>query len=239
MLGGKENGILDDVDSITTSRSNLATCYSALGRHDEALPLRETVLADVEASLGSDSPQVFIALNNLAVSVERVGKQPERAIELRERAMLLATALHGERHPSTLIARNNLAMLLRSRGKLEEAESVFRASLPIMLEMFGDDHEFTIATRQNLAGTLMELNRPSEALPFAIAAQTSALSSLPIRHPLRMITVLTHADALHADGKTSEALEVLKAGTERLGDSVNHDWEQEMAARQRMWASGG
>jgi hypothetical protein len=54
-----------------------------------------------------------------------------------------------------------------------------------------------------------------------------------------MITVLTHADALHADGKTSEALEVLKAGTERLGDSVNHDWEQEMAARQRMWASGG
>lgn len=239
VLRRKEFIAPEDSDSISVTRSNLATCLSALRRDEEALLIREELLTEVEATHGPDSPQMLIALNNLATSIERVGKEPERAIELRQRALSLAIALHGDRHPNTLVARNNLAMLLRSRGELQEAESMFRASLPIMLETIGDGHPFTIATGRNLAATLIELNRASEALPFAKSAEESALSSLGAGHPLRGLTVLTHADVLHAVGRTEEALRLLEAGTERLGDSVNDDWEQERAARQRMWTSGG
>lgn len=237
ILRNKEAVAPEDSDSIAVSRSNLATCLSALGRHDEALPLREEVLADVETTLGPDSPQTFIALNNLAVSVERVGKQPERAIELRHRALSLAIALHGERHPNTLVARNNLAMLLRSRGELQQAEAMFRSLLPVMLDTIGDGHAFTIATRRNLAETLLESNRAAEAIPFAADAKTGAFASLVPGHPLRSLTVLTHADAVHAAGRTEEALGLLSSGTERLGDSVDDNWEQELARRHEAWGN--
>ena len=48
--------------------NNLAASYSALGRHAEALKLREETLALMKAKLGPDHPDTLASMNNLATA---------------------------------------------------------------------------------------------------------------------------------------------------------------------------
>ncbi|MFJ9251099.1 tetratricopeptide repeat protein, partial [Streptomyces sp. NPDC101776] len=71
----------DHPDTLT-ARNNLANSYSHAGRLQEALDLREQVLADRERILGPDHPATLTARNNLANSYDDVataGEQPNTA----------------------------------------------------------------------------------------------------------------------------------------------------------------
>ena len=59
------------------SMNNLAISYAALGRHAEALKLREETLALRKAKLGPDHPDTLISMNDLADSYAALGRQPE------------------------------------------------------------------------------------------------------------------------------------------------------------------
>jgi ABC-type transporter Mla subunit MlaD len=62
--------------------NNLATTYTALGQHTEALSLRVDTLARRTATLGSDNPDTLVSMNNLANSYAALGQHP-KAFHLR------------------------------------------------------------------------------------------------------------------------------------------------------------
>ena len=53
------------------SMNNLANSYDALGRHADALKLREETLALLKAKLGPDHPDTLCSMNNLAMQLRR------------------------------------------------------------------------------------------------------------------------------------------------------------------------
>lgn len=222
VLAPKEHSADVDQSSILITQSNLATTLSGLGRHEEALPLRETILAAVEREFGEDHPQTIIALNNVAVSLEQTRQDPDRIVTIRRRALTLAESIHGPRHPNTLTTRNNLAMVYAGRGLHQDAEPLFRESIEVLSETFGENHFMTIAVRKNHAESLLALDRSEEALVIAEAAWRGAVASLDADHPLQGLTLFTYTDALVATDMEGRALQVLETA---LAESQSNDGE--------------
>ena len=88
--------------------SNLADSYDALGRHAEALKLREETLALRKAKLGPDHPDTLRSMSNLAESYYALGRHAE-ALKLREETLALRKAKLGPDHPDTLRSMADLA----------------------------------------------------------------------------------------------------------------------------------
>jgi hypothetical protein len=69
----------DSHPETAVSVGNLASTYSALGRHAEALPLDERALVVAEAALGPDHPDTALRLRNLAAAYRAVGRAADAA----------------------------------------------------------------------------------------------------------------------------------------------------------------
>ena len=79
--------------------NNLAYSYHALGRHAEALKLREETLALRKAKLGPDHPDTLTSMNNLATSYYALGRHAE-ALKLHEETLALRKAKLGPTTPT-------------------------------------------------------------------------------------------------------------------------------------------
>ena len=75
----------DHPDTIS-SMHNLGLSYAALGRHPEALALREETLKLAKAKFGPDHHDTLMSMNNLANSYVELGRHPE-ALKLREETL--------------------------------------------------------------------------------------------------------------------------------------------------------
>jgi tetratricopeptide (TPR) repeat protein len=105
--------------------ANLAAILAALGRHTEALPLRQRAVAITEAALGPDHPNTATRLASLAHTFWALG-QHTQALPLEQRALAIAEAALG---PTTATVRENLAVTLDALGRHTEAVAV-REHLP-------------------------------------------------------------------------------------------------------------
>jgi tetratricopeptide (TPR) repeat protein len=74
--------------------------YDGLGRHSEALLLREETLKLRKAKLGPDHPDTLKSMNDLAYSYYTVGRHPE-AMTLLEETLKLRKDKLGANHPDT------------------------------------------------------------------------------------------------------------------------------------------
>src|SRR4029453_4941780 len=81
---------------------------SGLGRHTEALKLREEALELLKRTLGPNHPHTLVAMNNLASTYEFLGRHAE-TLKLREETLQLRTAKLGADHPDTILSMANLA----------------------------------------------------------------------------------------------------------------------------------
>jgi tetratricopeptide (TPR) repeat protein len=101
--------------------SNLANSYYAVGRHAEALQLREQTLALQKPKLGPDHPDTLSSMNNLANSYYALGRYAD-ALQLREETLALRKVKLGPDHPHTLksmwLVAENLAKLDRDAEAL-------------------------------------------------------------------------------------------------------------------------
>ena len=88
------------------------------------------------AEFGPDASETATALNNLALTYQRLARYTEaepvvrRAIAIDEKAL-------GKDHPNVARDYNNLAILLQAQGKLAEAEPLFRRAIAIDEEAHG------------------------------------------------------------------------------------------------------
>ena len=139
----------DHPDTLT-ARHNLALSYSDAGRVQEALDLREQVLADHERLLGPHHPDTLTARHNLASSYSAAGRVQE-ALDLREQVLADRERLLGPHHPDTLTARSNLASSYSAAGRVQEALDLSEQVLADHERLLGPHHPDTLTARNNLA----------------------------------------------------------------------------------------
>src|SRR5262249_39728265 len=77
-----------DDDITLDSMHKLAASYEAVGRHAEALKIREDTLARRKAALGPEDPRTLMSMSALACSYIVLGRQAE-ALALRREAITL------------------------------------------------------------------------------------------------------------------------------------------------------
>jgi tetratricopeptide (TPR) repeat protein len=177
----------DHPDTLAVA-NNLANGYEALGRHDDALKLREETLALRRAGLGPDHPDTLASETNLAVSYERLGR-PDDALRLREETLRRTRARLGNDHPDTFRGMNNLGISYTALGRHGKAAELHEATLALMTARFGPDHPNTLACRHNLAESYHALGRCGDALRLYEGTLELAKVKLPPDHEKTLLVM--------------------------------------------------
>ena len=143
----------------------LAAAYDAAGRHTDAIPMYERVLAERERGLGAAHPDTLAARSNLAHAYSAAGRAGD-AIRLAERALAECERAQGPGHPDTLAARSEVGQAYLNAGLRSEAVTVFERTLEGREKASGPHHPDTLTARANLAHAYRAAGRPTAALPL-------------------------------------------------------------------------
>jgi tetratricopeptide (TPR) repeat protein len=151
----------------------LANSYTDLGRHAEALQLREETLARWKASLGHDRPGALLTIkHNLAVSYNSFGRYNE-ALQLLEETLSQQKALLGADHLDTLWSMANLACSYAALGQHAEALELREEVLRIRKAQLIPNHPDTLRSMNDLACSYAALGQHQDA--FELRTETLAL----------------------------------------------------------------
>ncbi len=131
-------------------REELALCYRAMGKQEEARLMLEDVVAERKQKLGPDHIDTLRATRSLARAYRDLGRI-EQATKLLEQVVPAFETELGPAHPETIDATNDLAGLYRQVGRLDEAIRLFEHCLQQVRARAGDDHPDTLALLNNLA----------------------------------------------------------------------------------------
>jgi serine/threonine protein kinase/tetratricopeptide (TPR) repeat protein len=145
------------------SLGGVANSYSALGRHADALKLREEVVALCTRRLGPDHPDTLRCRFNLAVSYAAVGRGAD-ALKLNQETLALMKARLGPDHPDTLKNMDNLATDYTAAGRPAEALKLHEEALALLKARRGPDHPDTLLCQNNLCACYRALNRHADAV---------------------------------------------------------------------------
>jgi tetratricopeptide (TPR) repeat protein len=146
------------------SMHNLATGFANLGRHSDALKLREETLTIYKQTLGPDHPKTLESMMNLANSYAALDRRAD-ALKLREQTLTLYKQKLGPDDPETLQSMNDLADSYAQMGRNADALKLHEQTLTLRKQKLGPDHPDTLISAGEVIGALAALKRPDEALP--------------------------------------------------------------------------
>lgn len=151
-------------------KTNLANVYLGTRAWTEAEALMHEVLESQERRLGRDHRDTLATLNNLAVSLQRQGRN-EEALALAERTLASKRRRLGERHAQTLRSMNNVASLLIELDRFDEAAAMLDALLAIDEEVQPgtENHGVHIHTRAEVEIARRDWRAADRGLSRAIA----------------------------------------------------------------------
>jgi len=175
----KANLGLDHPDTLLSMYS-LANSYTVLGRHADALKLREESLALMKAKLGPGHPDTFQTMYNLAISYAALCRHAD-ALKLREETLALHKARLGPEHPRTLMSMNNVAWSYGTLGRHADAVKLYETTLALQKARLGPENPDTLLSMGGLAYNLVKLNRGAEALP--VIDECVQLAAGKVVHP--------------------------------------------------------
>jgi tetratricopeptide (TPR) repeat protein len=215
----------DHPDTLS-SMHGLANCYDGLGRHPDALKLREETLALMKAKLGPDHPHTLSAMHNLALSLTALGRHAE-ALKLAQEALALTKAKLGPNHPRTLGSMDSLALIYHALSRHGEAVQLFEETLALMKVKLGPDHPTTLTTMHNLAGSYAAIGRHGEELKLREETLALRKTKLGPDHPdtLASMSMLARLLATYPDVKVrnpSRAVELAKQAVELASKEGNY-----------------
>ncbi|KAH8834490.1 hypothetical protein DL96DRAFT_1810747 [Flagelloscypha sp. PMI_526] len=203
------------------SMSNLASTYSHLGQHRDALELREQVLKLRKLILGEEHPDTLTCMNNLASTYSHLGQHRD-ALELREQVLKLRQRILGEEHPHTLTSMNNLASTYSHLGQHRDALELNEQVLKLQKRILGEEHPHTLTSMNNLASTYSHLGQHRNALELREQVLKLQKRILGEEHPDTLRSVNNLASTYSRLAKHRDALElneqVLKLQKRILGE---------------------
>jgi eukaryotic-like serine/threonine-protein kinase len=163
------------------SMNNLGNSYAALGRHADALKLRQETLALREASLGPDHPDTLASMSNLANSYAALGRHAD-GLTLREDTLRIRKEKLGPDHPDTLASMNNLAISYTVLGRHDAAAKLQEETLVLQQAKFPRGHPRVLACMNNLAESYQALGQHADALKLYDETLSLAKASLGPNH---------------------------------------------------------
>ena len=184
--------------------NQVAVLFFAKAAHSDAEPLYRRVVEILEASYGSEHPNVATALNNLAQLLQATNRLAE-AKPLMRRALAIDEASYGPGHPKVAGDLNNLASLLYGTNRLAEAEPLMRRVVGIFVTSYGSEHPKVATALNNLAQLLRATNRLTEAEPLMRRALEINEASYGSEHPEVATALNNLAALLQATNRMAEA----------------------------------
>jgi len=175
-----------------------------MGDYRAAASYNEVALNLATAEFGPDAIETATALNNLALTYQRLARYTE-AEPLYRRAIAIDEKALGKDHPDIARDYNNLAGLLQAQGKLAEAEPLYRRAIAIHEKALGKDHPHVATGYNNLAVLLQAQGKLAEAEPLFRRAIAIGEKALGKDHPDVAIRYNNLAGLLKAQGKLAEA----------------------------------
>jgi tetratricopeptide (TPR) repeat protein len=179
--------------NVALALHNVGVALYGQGRLPEALSYLRDAVAMQRNLLGDDSLAVAASLNDLASVLRAQGEMAEaeaanrqavlinwaarapaqmaEAEDLNRQSLAIRRKLGDKEAPELITSLGNLALILHRRGKLDEAEVLFREALGNLRTLCGNDPSKEISTLglilQHLAATLVERQKPADARPLA------------------------------------------------------------------------
>jgi len=193
--------------SVLMSQHELAMALSDLGRHEEALELKQQVVAARLEVLGAKHPGTLASQHNLALTLGELGRH-EEALELQQQVVAAELEVLRAKHPEILKSQHNLAFTLGELGRHEEALELKQQVVAASLEVLGAKHPDTLAYQNNLAATLSKLGRHEEAVELQQQVVAARLEVLGAKHPETLLSQHNLAFFLGELGRHEEALEL-------------------------------
>ena len=193
---------------VAAADDEMADNLLMLGRHDEALAIKQRLLERRRRELGARHPSTLLLAHTVGVLKRHQGHADE-AVALLAQVLADRRVVLGPRHPETLSSMNELATALQELHRYDEAEPLFRDVLQARLDLLGEEHQFTRNSMSNL-GLLYSLwGRLDQAAPLygrALAVEerligTSHPDTLALMHNIaglyRKQALLPEALAMH------------------------------------------
>ncbi len=189
--------------------SNVSGMLEALGRHDEALELKEEALELVTDYYGPEHPVVATVRNNIAFTLHNKGDY-EAAEKLYREALAVNERLLGADGDGVADNLTNLGRLLMDQERYTEADDYIRRAAEIRIRLNEPTHFHRIAAEINLASLQVELGEYEKA----IAAYRSALERFeslvgPAHNATARVQCLLGI-ALHRTGEFVESERLLR-----------------------------
>ena len=173
-----------------SAMNNLAQSTYHSGHLDEALKMREAVLALRRKVLGPEHPDTLNTMHYLAFSYHKadLGK---KAIAMLEEVLASRRKVLGAEHPDTLTTMHFLADVYQRNGLRKEGFHLFEEVLALRRKVLGPEHPDTLTTMHYLALTPSIFWDPSLGPPGDTRRMLAEL--LPLR---RKVLGPEHPDTL-------------------------------------------
>jgi serine/threonine protein kinase len=187
-----------------------ATCWG-LGLYSNAIPLQEKVRDYYLAASGPEHPDTLLAMHNLAISYDYVGRRDE-AIKLGEQVLALRRKTLGPEHPDTLKTMNDLALYYGDADRREDALKLSEQILLLFRKVFGPENPFTLHAMNNLGLSYSDFaEHREEALTLREQVLTLRRKVNGSEHPDTLKAMSNLADSYKDAGRPDEALKLLEA----------------------------
>jgi serine/threonine protein kinase len=187
----------------------LANSYQDLGRHTEALKLREDTLAQQKVKLGPDHLATLASMNSLAQSYDHLGRYAD-ALKLNEETLVLVKAKLGPEDPQTLESMWNLANSYNRVRRFAEARELLEQTLTVRRTKFGREHADTLKSMHTLANSYEALGRSADALKLREEALTIRKAKFGPDHPLTFQSMNTLAASYAHLGRFADAAKLVE-----------------------------
>jgi len=179
------------------------------GDYDEALPLRERVLAICEKTYGPEHPDVATCLLSLAVVLQELG-ETARARPLVERAHAINEKTYGLEHPKVALSLSNLGWMLRFLNGSAQARPLLERALTIDEKTYGREHPQVAIDLSNLATLLLDLGEATGARSLLERALAIDEKTYGLEHPYVAIDLHHLALVLLDLGEPTQAQKLLE-----------------------------
>ena len=144
-------------------------------------------------------------MHNVALLLSARNSKPEAEQLMRSVLSSARCRLLGPEHADTLLEANNLAGVLHSRGKLDEAETLYRGNLEVLLRVLGPEHRWTLNATNGLARILEGRGRLDEAEKMYRSDLEVSRRIRGLEHIDTLTEMNNLAHVLQARGKLAEA----------------------------------
>lgn len=213
-----------------------------MSRHNRAVSLRlsgdflaaeredRTALGWHRQTFGDGNWRTLLSIHALAEDLYGQGRYEDVLDEVEPLVAGAETRRRTRMERGLMLAGRTTALARRGRGQLADALELLEAAHAECRELFGEQHEYTLAARMSHANTLHLLGRTAEAVTEQSLVYDSYRTMFGSRNPLTVAAEINLANMLRARGEHARALNIDRVSSEVLLDAVGRDHPFSVAA---------